>query len=47
VASCVLGHRLILDYAARLDGWTPVSMAEHIVNHVSHISRSIPEDVQV
>ncbi|MEO1999750.1 MAG: AAA family ATPase, partial [Planctomycetaceae bacterium] len=47
VAPSVLGHRLILDYAARLDGWTPLTMAEHLVDSVAHVADNVPEDVEV
>lgn len=47
VAPSVLGHRLILDYAARLEGWTPLTMAEHVVDRIPQVSRDVPEDVQI
>ena len=31
VAPSVLGHRLILDYAARLEGWTPRRMVDRLI----------------
>lgn len=46
VASSVLGHRLILDYSARLEGWTPQSMVEKIVASVGEIDRALPGDLR-
>ncbi len=47
VAPSVLGHRLILDYAARLEGWTTLKMVDRLLNAVPEVARAIPEDVQV
>ena len=46
VAQCVLGHRLILDYAARLDGWTPQKMVDHVLNAVPEVGRPLPDDLK-
>ncbi len=45
VAHSVLGHRLILDYAARLEGWTPVKMVDRLLDGVAEIARDLPEDL--
>ena len=47
VAASVLGHRLILDYAARLEGWTPRKMVERLLETVPDIGRDIPADIRV
>jgi len=46
VAPSVLGHRLILDYAARLEGHTPQDVIEHLLANVSEVGRQIPEDLK-
>jgi MoxR-like ATPase len=45
VSPSVLGHRLILDYAARLEGWTPGKIAENLVETVPEVGRAVPEDL--
>ena len=45
VAACVLGHRLILDYSARLEGWTTVDMVETLLEAVPEMSAEMPEDL--
>ena len=47
VAASVLGHRLILDYAARLEGWTTLKMVDRLLSAVPEVARAIPEDVRV
>jgi MoxR-like ATPase len=47
VAPCVLGHRLILDYSARLEGWTPAKMVDLLTSRVADIAHQLPADVQV
>ncbi len=46
VATCVLGHRLILDYSARLEGWTPVKMVDLLLSQVAEVDRRLPEDLR-
>ena len=46
VAPNVLGHRLILDYSARMEGWTTAKMVEKILEHVPEVGRLIPADIQ-
>ncbi|NOX53487.1 MAG: AAA domain-containing protein [Planctomycetes bacterium] len=46
VAHCVLGHRLILDYSARLDGWTPRRMVDRLLQAVPDVARELPEDLK-
>ncbi len=45
VAASVLGHRLILDYSARLEGMTPSSIIALLLDAVPEVSRSFPEDL--
>ena len=47
VAVSVLGHRLVLDYSARLEGWTQVRMVERLVDAVPEVGRPVPQDVEV
>ncbi len=47
VAFSVLGHRLVLDYAARLEGWTPRRMVETLLETIPEVGRAVPQDVQV
>jgi MoxR-like ATPase len=47
VAPCVLGHRLILDYSARLEGWTPAKMVNLLTSRIPDIAHQLPADVQV
>lgn len=46
VASSVLGHRLILDYAARLEGWDAQRLVNRLLEVVPEISRSLPQDLR-
>ena len=46
VAPHVLGHRLILDYSARMEGWTTARMVDSLLDSVPEIGRSIPADIQ-
>jgi len=45
VAPSVLGHRLILDYSARMEGWTTVRMTARVLDHVPEVARPIPVDL--
>ncbi len=47
VANSVLGHRLILDYSARLEGWTQHGMVEYLLEEVPEVGRAVPEDIQL
>ncbi|HUG20154.1 MAG TPA: AAA family ATPase [Planctomycetaceae bacterium] len=47
VAESVLGHRIILDYSARLEGWTPPKLVESLIESVREVGREIPEDLSV
>jgi MoxR-like ATPase len=47
VAGSALGHRLILDYAARLEGWTPQKMVVRLLETVPDVGREVPDDVVV
>lgn len=46
VAPSVLAHRLILDYAARLEGWTSLKMVDHLLAAIPEVARELPEDLQ-
>lgn len=46
VAPCVLGHRLILDYSARLEGWTPAKMVDLLTGRVAEVAHQFPADVK-
>ena len=46
VAHAVLGHRLILDYSARLEGWTSQSMVDRLLESVPEIGRRLPDDLR-
>lgn len=45
VASSVLAHRLILDYAARLEGWDALRIVDRLLATVPEIPRDLPEDL--
>ncbi len=47
VAVSVLGHRLVLDYSARLEGWTAVRVVERLLEAVPEVGRPLPQDVDV
>ena len=46
VAPHVLGHRLILDYSARMEGWTTARMIDTLLESVPEVGRSIPADIE-
>ena len=46
VAQCVLGHRLILDYSARLEGWTTAKMVDLLLVRVAEVAHQLPADVK-
>lgn len=46
VAPCVLGHRLILDYSARLEGWTPAKIVDLLISRVAEVAHQMPADVR-
>jgi MoxR-like ATPase len=46
VARSVLGHRLILDYAARLEGWDSLKLVERLLAIVPEVPGTLPEDLQ-
>lgn len=45
VAASVLGHRLILDYAAKLEGYTPARVVAHLLEVVPDVPREMPADL--
>jgi MoxR-like ATPase len=45
VAASVLGHRLILDYAARLEGWDALKLIERLLAVVPEVPGEMPEDL--
>jgi MoxR-like ATPase len=46
VAPCVLCHRLILDYAARLEGWDTRKLVDRLLATVPEIPSQLPRDLQ-
>jgi MoxR-like ATPase len=46
VAPSVLIHRLLLDYAARLEGWSPPDIVEKLLEDVPEVPRDIPQDLK-
>ena len=46
VAPSVLGHRLILDYSARMEGQTTASIVKVLLDTVTEIGRPIPQDIE-
>ena len=46
VSKSVLAHRLILDYAARLEGWTQSKMVDLLLQKVPEVGRELPEDLK-
>lgn len=45
VAGSVLGHRLILDYSARLDGWGVNQIIDKILETVPRLQGNLPKDL--
>lgn len=45
VAPHVLGHRLILDYSARMEGWTTARMVDALLESVPEVARAVPADI--
>lgn len=46
VAPNVLGHRLILDYAARMEGWTTEKLVESLLTSIPEVARQVPSDLE-
>ena len=46
VAGAVLGHRIILDYAARLEGWDTARMVGRVLERVPRVQQDLPVDLQ-
>ena len=46
VAPSVLGHRLILDYAARLEGWDARTVVDRLLEIVPEVPGNLPEDLK-
>ncbi len=46
VAPNVLGHRLILDYTARMEGWTTEKLVNSLLASVPEVARQVPADVE-
>jgi MoxR-like ATPase len=46
VAQSVLGHRLILDYAARMEGWDTARMVQRLLEFVPEVPTDLPQDLQ-
>lgn len=47
VAPSVLCHRILLDYAARLEGWDTAKLVQRLLETIPEISAQVPEDVQL
>ncbi len=45
VAESVLSHRLILDYSARMEGWTTSKVIDALLKDVSSVAKQIPADI--
>ena len=45
IAPNVLGHRLILDYSARMEGWTTAKMVDAVLAAVPEVAKAIPSDM--
>jgi len=45
VAAAVLNHRVLLDYSAKMDGWTPRRIVSRIQETVPELGRELPKDV--
>lgn len=46
VAPSVLAHRIILDYSARMDGWSNQSLVQELVARVPEVGREVPADLR-
>jgi MoxR-like ATPase len=46
VAPSVLCHRLILDYAARLEGWDTAKVVDRLLEVVPEVPTALPEDLR-
>jgi MoxR-like ATPase len=46
VAPSVLGHRLILDYGARLEGWDTLKLVDRLLAIVPEVPGTLPEDLR-
>jgi MoxR-like ATPase len=46
VAISVLQHRLLLDYAARLEGWTTTRLIDGLLASVPEVARPLPADLK-
>src|SRR5262249_1705292 len=46
VAPRGLGHRLILDYAPRLEGWDAPQLVARLLTAVPEVGRALPDDLK-
>ena len=46
VAPSVLGHRLLLDYSARLEGWDAPKLVLSLLDSLPEVPRELPKDLQ-
>jgi MoxR-like ATPase len=46
VAAPALGHRLVLEYSARLEGLTPEGLVAELVESVEELARGLPQGVE-
>ena len=45
VAPSVLRHRIILDYSAKLEGWSTARIVERVLENVQEVDRDLPADI--
>lgn len=45
VAPAALGHRIVLDHSARLEGVTPAAFVRQVLDSVDPLERALPKDV--
>ncbi|MFQ5731867.1 MAG: AAA family ATPase [Planctomycetaceae bacterium] len=46
VAPAVFEHRILLDYSAKIEGWTPRRVVAELLDAIPELSRDVPEDVK-
>ena len=46
VAPAALSHRLVLDYAARLEGWTGRRLLGAVLDSVPDVERGLPQTLE-
>jgi MoxR-like ATPase len=46
IAAAAMGHRLVLDYAARLEGWDGRRVVAALLDSVPEVERGLPQTLQ-